>query len=587
MSRRKGESPTPAEVERQLARLSDEAGGAEPGRWEPRIPVFACNWCSYAGADNAGVTRIRYPSNVRLIRTMCSGRVHPGMILEAFRRGADGVVWSGCHFGDCHYVFGNYRAKEQYEKTREMVAMLGLEPQRLRLEWVSAAEGPRFAALMREMVEEVRSVGPSPIQPLAAPPLPEKLPEEALERILEETAGRRCMDCGKCTTLCPVAMSTRRSSPRRTLLRLQDASFRGDGREVLAEEMIQRCLTCALCQAGCPAGVDYPGLVRSLRSLMEPEEVFSSCAHGAALLEVARIQAASQAPQERLGWFTEDLEVAEEGDTLLFVGCLPYQAVLFRETSPDLLEGARGAVRLLNRMGIRPVVSREEVCCGHDLYWSGEEATFRRLAHRNAEWIRGMGFRRVVTLCPECAHTLRDIYAREGVGLAAEVVPLVQLLAEHHDGLREVLPQREALVTYHDGCRMARYLGRTEEPRQILGMMPGVRFAEMPRRKAFSPCCGTVAWRHCGPQSRAQQEERLREAAATGAHTMITACHKCKIHYDCLLRRSGAAQGGRPALERDLKVQDLASFLAGSEKGGAVCLPEGTPASASSSANAG
>ena len=131
--------------------------------FEPKIVAFACNWCSYAGADNAGVNRIQYSPQFRVIKTMCSGRVNPGHVLKAFEMGADGVLVSGCHFGDCHYLFGNYRAVELFEKTKKMVKMLGLEDERLRLEWVSAAEGIRWAQLIDEFVEQITKLGPSPL----------------------------------------------------------------------------------------------------------------------------------------------------------------------------------------------------------------------------------------------------------------------------------------------------------------------------------------------------------------------------------------------------------------------------------------
>ncbi len=133
----------------------------EPFR--PKIVAFACNWCSYAGADNAGVNRIQYSPQFRLIKTMCSGRVSPAHILKAFEMGADGVLVSGCHFGDCHYLFGNYRAVEQFEKAKKIVRLLGLEEERLRLEWVSAAEGVRWARLINEFVEQITRLGPSPL----------------------------------------------------------------------------------------------------------------------------------------------------------------------------------------------------------------------------------------------------------------------------------------------------------------------------------------------------------------------------------------------------------------------------------------
>jgi F420-non-reducing hydrogenase iron-sulfur subunit len=130
--------------------------------FKPKILVFACNWCSYAGADNAGVNRMQYPPDIRVIRTMCSGRVNPGHIIDAFRMGADGVLWSGCHFGDCHYTFGNYEAEKNYKKLVQILNLLGVHPKRYRLEWVSAAEGNKWAALIAEFVNDIKQLGPSP-----------------------------------------------------------------------------------------------------------------------------------------------------------------------------------------------------------------------------------------------------------------------------------------------------------------------------------------------------------------------------------------------------------------------------------------
>ncbi len=133
-----------------------------PKNWDPNIVVFACNWCSYAGADTAGVSRIQHQPHFRIIRVMCSGRIQPGFVLRALEKGADGVLVSGCHFGDCHYVNGNERAVEQFDKTKNMVKLLGIEDGRIRLEWISAAEGVRFAEVINEFTDQVRALGPSP-----------------------------------------------------------------------------------------------------------------------------------------------------------------------------------------------------------------------------------------------------------------------------------------------------------------------------------------------------------------------------------------------------------------------------------------
>ena len=128
--------------------------------FEPRIVAFCCNWCSYAAADLAGTSRLQYPPNVRIVRVMCSGRVEPEFIFDAFKHGADGVIITGCHPGECHYVSGNLNAERRVEKVKRAMEYLGIEPERLRLEWMSAAEGERFAAVMRDFTAEIRALGP-------------------------------------------------------------------------------------------------------------------------------------------------------------------------------------------------------------------------------------------------------------------------------------------------------------------------------------------------------------------------------------------------------------------------------------------
>ncbi len=131
--------------------------------FEPKIIGFLCNWCSYAGADLAGVSRIQYPPNIRIIRVMCSGRVDPVIVLEMFASGADGVIVTGCHPGDCHYVAGNLYEERKIKMLKKLIALTGLELGRLRLEWVSAAEGQRFAQVVTEFTEQIRKLGPSPV----------------------------------------------------------------------------------------------------------------------------------------------------------------------------------------------------------------------------------------------------------------------------------------------------------------------------------------------------------------------------------------------------------------------------------------
>lgn len=139
--------------------LSPEAA-SQPGSFEPKIVAFFCNWCTYLAADLAGTSRLRYAPNIRVVRVMCSGRVDPQFVLEAFAQGADGVLIGGCHPGDCHYQEGNYKALRRYRLLRRMLEQLGIEADRFRLEWISASEGERLRAVVNDMVEKVRALGP-------------------------------------------------------------------------------------------------------------------------------------------------------------------------------------------------------------------------------------------------------------------------------------------------------------------------------------------------------------------------------------------------------------------------------------------
>jgi len=137
----------------------------EKDGFEPKIIGFLCNWCSYAGADLAGVSRIQYPPNIRIIRVMCSGRIDPAFILEAFKDGADGVLVGGCHLpSDCHYISGNFKAVRRINLLKKVLGEFGIEPERVRLEWISASEGDKFAAVVRDMTEQIRKLGPSQVK---------------------------------------------------------------------------------------------------------------------------------------------------------------------------------------------------------------------------------------------------------------------------------------------------------------------------------------------------------------------------------------------------------------------------------------
>jgi F420-non-reducing hydrogenase iron-sulfur subunit len=147
--------------------MSSEAKGVHDAGgdgFEPKILVFCCNWCSYAGADLAGVSRLQMPPYFRVIRVMCSARVDPEFVLRAFKRGADGVLVAGCHPADCHYIGGNYRTRRRIALLKMLIQQFGYDPDRLKLEWISAGEGEKFQKTMTEFTETVNELGPSPMR---------------------------------------------------------------------------------------------------------------------------------------------------------------------------------------------------------------------------------------------------------------------------------------------------------------------------------------------------------------------------------------------------------------------------------------
>jgi coenzyme F420-reducing hydrogenase delta subunit len=145
--------------------------------FEPKIVGFLCNWCSYAGADLAGTSRIKYPPNVRIIRVMCSGRINPLFIVKSLQEGADGVFVGGCHPGDCHYMEGNYLARRRFAVLKNILEFVGIDPRRVALAWVAASEGARFAELMHQLTSTIKKLGP--MNKFTRPEIPVPLPDQS------------------------------------------------------------------------------------------------------------------------------------------------------------------------------------------------------------------------------------------------------------------------------------------------------------------------------------------------------------------------------------------------------------------------
>jgi Fe-S oxidoreductase len=297
--------------------------------------------------------------------------------------------------------------------------------------------------------------------------------------------------------------------------------------------------------------------VQEARQLARTEDLSGECTHSGMIASWMKIMADPGLVQNRLEWVTDDLRLSEDSELIYFPGCLPYYEIAFDQLGAESLEIARSAVKILNALGIEPIVMANERCCGHDPYWQGDLETFQALAALNIEAIRETGAKKLVTTCPECAYTLKYTYAEEAESLGLEVMHLTEFLAaeEKFSGALSGNHDPGGPVTYQDACRLGRYQGVYQEPRSLIDQL-GFQLVEMDHHQHSSLCCGTSCWSTCGQMNKKIQVERLKEARATGAERLITSCVKCQIHFKCAQKD--------PALgsELEIEIRDLTTLLA-------------------------
>ena len=368
------------------------------------------------------------------------------------------------------------------------------------------------------------------------------------QSIIQRTRAYQCLDCGKCTGSCPLARVDLDYSPRRIVERV----VFGEAEAVMADPHLWSCMTCGLCSARCPSNVDFVRFIIEMRAEAFQAGERGIYAHNGILQEVMRIQTMN-VHQDRTRWLSDDMQVSEKDETLYFVGCLPFFDVIFDDLGVRALDIACSAVRLLNRVGIAPIVSNEERCCGADLLLAGDVASFRRLAELNVEAIKASGAKRIVFTCAECYNAFKNDYPAYVGPLPFEMLHLTELLADQIDAGALTLEPQPGLVTYHDPCRMGRYLKVHEPPRTVLTSVPEVQFVEMEDNRERAMCCGSTAWVNCSGCSKLIQREKLHQARATGARVMLTTCPKCQIHLTCAARDLNADQA--------VEVEDLISWV--------------------------
>jgi heterodisulfide reductase subunit D len=374
-----------------------------------------------------------------------------------------------------------------------------------------------------------------------------------LEHIVEETKAFYCLECGKCSGLCPISRYNPAYSPRvmveNALLGLED--------DLVHNRELFSCLTCSACRLKCPSDVDYPLFTQRLRTIASANGEHGDCAHSGILQSLVRLVSRSNVRPNRLEWVPETCRVAQQSDVLFFVGCAPYFDPVFEDMGVEALGIAKASLEILNRLGIEPILLSNEKCCGHDMLWTGDMETFRSLAEHNAAAIREAGAKRIVFSCAECYRTFKEDYPNY-VSLDCELQHISEALAQEVEKNSLKFRELSRKVTFHDPCRLGRHLGIYDDPRKVIKAIPGIEFVEMERSGEESLCCGTSAFTNCSAYSKRIRVDRLLEAKATGAHTLITCCPKCQIHFKCAMVNRGEEKG--PDVE--IEAIDLANLVA-------------------------
>ena len=372
------------------------------------------------------------------------------------------------------------------------------------------------------------------------------------EELLKNTKAYYCLDCGKCTSICPISRFNGGFSPRRILI----GCLTGKYQETLRDDKLYTCLTCGLCGTRCPSDVDYINFTKNARFEGQKLGNLTPCAHGGAIQSLMRIMTSPSLEQKRLDWVPRKAEIAEKGEVAYFVGCLPYFDAFFTDLGVNSLKIAKDAVKILNRAGVEPVFVENERCCGHDLLWAGGLEDFIKLAQHNIDAIKQSGAQTLITTCAECYRTFKVDYPAYMGSLPFKVLHITEFLIDNISQGKFDFKRTRKKVTYQDPCRLGRHLGIYDQPRMALSSIPAISLLEMEKNRENAICCGTSGWMNCDAISKRIQSYRLKSAQQTGADFLVTGCPKCYIHYKC------AMKDPKMGKELEIEIKDLTSVMA-------------------------
>jgi Fe-S oxidoreductase len=357
-----------------------------------------------------------------------------------------------------------------------------------------------------------------------------------IKKAFEETHAYNCLECGKCTGICPVALLDTGFSPR---LIVKKALLEFES-ELCNDKDLWECLTCDLCRERCHSDVNLSELIRRLRLESIKLGNTAICSHNNVFSLISKIQVATGDAQNRLAWLPPDIKYHDKGDTLFFVGCAPYHEIVLKDQSQNNLALPIASMKILNAVGIEPVLLKNERCCGHDAFWTGDMELFEKLVDLNVSNFKKAGIKRIVTACPEGHYMFSKVYPDHSKDFDFECIHISELIAEEIEKGKLVIPDKEnekgtEIVTFHDSCKLGRFSGLYEPPRQIIEAIPDMELRELTHNRGSSTCCGVNSFINCDMNSKIWRQSKLQEAKDTGAATLLTSCPKCIIHLNCYI----------------------------------------------------
>jgi len=328
-------------------------------------------------------------------------------------------------------------------------------------------------------------------------------------------------------------------------------------------EKIWKCLTCDLCSSRCPMGIIFSEFVlnQRIKSFQERKSNAEE-AHYGYFSMINRIMANDKITPNRTESIPKEVKISKTGEILYFMGCIPFfnNEPHMTEVGVDYSINNLSTLKILNHLGIVPVVLNDEKCCGHDSLWIGDMPTFKNLGKYNIEAIEKTGAKLVIFNCAEGYRTFKVDYPKYIREYDFEVISLAEYVLKKIESeefyFSAEYPRK---ITYHDPCRMGRHLGIYDAPRKVLESIPGVELIEMENIKENAQCCGVNSWINCNVETKALRELRLTEAEKTGADILVTTCPKCQMHFNCLKYDFNNEPESK---QLNIQIEDFATFLA-------------------------